>query len=91
MNSKNEINYDFIFLTEDNKEIKCELIFSFYNKNNDKQYLIFTDNTYDQNKNLKIYAYYVTSNDQTLNEVCNKDELDIIEKIYKNLQGKEDE
>ena len=76
----------FTFLSEDGKEIECELVLSFYIKNKDKNYMLFTDHTYDEDKNLKIYVYYNTSKDETLIPVTDDKEFEIIENIYKNIQ-----
>ena len=47
----------FMFQKENGEQIECEMIFSFYIKEADRNYMLFTDNTYDDDNNLKIYVY----------------------------------
>ena len=44
-------NFKFIFENEKGKKIECEMILSFYVKDKDKNYMLFTDKTYDENHN----------------------------------------
>ena len=83
-----EDNYKFTFETEDGKEIECEVLFSFYLKKQDKQYWIITDNTFDDDRNLNIYVYYNSGDNQDLIAVTDKEELDSINNIYTYLIDK---
>ena len=83
-----EDNYKFTFETEDGKKIECEVLFSFYLKKQDKQYWIITDNTFDDDRNLNIYVYYNSGDNQDLIAVTDKEELDSINNIYTYLIDK---
>ena len=41
---------------EDGRTVACDVILTFHNDNTNKDYIVYTDNTYDQENKLKIYA-----------------------------------
>ena len=45
----------FTITNNEGKEIECDILFTFDN-NETKSYIIFTDNTLDENNNIKVYA-----------------------------------
>ena len=62
MNNKNLFTIE----TENGEKINCELVLSFYLKDKDKNYMLFTDHTYDEDNNLNVYVYYNTSTNEEL-------------------------
>ena len=84
-------NYKFIFENEEGKKIMCEMILSFYVKDKDKNYMLFTDNTYDEDHNLKVYPYYNTSEDEEMIPVTDKDEFNMINRVYESVVKKVNE
>ena len=42
--------------TPDGKETEYDAILTFNNRRNDKDYIVYTDNTYDQDGKLKVFA-----------------------------------
>ena len=46
----------FTVLNDEGKEIECEVLFTFESEVTHKNYLVYTDNTVDENGNIKVYA-----------------------------------
>lgn len=81
-------NYKFIFENVNGKKIECEMILSFYVKDRDKNYMLFTDNKYDEDNNLKVYPYYNTSSNEEMIPVTDKDEFDMVDRVYQSVVKK---
>jgi uncharacterized protein YrzB (UPF0473 family) len=50
---------------EDGTKVVYDVILTFHNDNNDKDYIVYTDNKYDSENKLKIYASIYNSVDNT--------------------------
>ena len=74
--------YQFVFESEDGKNIDCEVLLSFSMPKKGKNYVLFTDNTYDEDNNLNVYVYYSKINEEELLPVTNEKELEMINKLY---------
>ena len=72
----------FTVLDSTGKEIECEVLFSFQGKQDHKNYIVYTDNTIDENGNTKVYAsvYDPEGKDPTLKPIES-------EKKWKMIQG----
>ena len=71
------------FEIEDNgKNIKCEELYSF--ENNNKKYMVYTDNTKDEDGLLRIYAVIVDG--EKLLPIENDDEWAFVKKTIETLQ-----
>ena len=85
----------FEMFTDTGEKIEMDMIFSFYSKNANKNYVFLTDNTLDDNQELNVYAYYISPDRQSLLSVEDEEELDTINKILEKYQNskfeKEDE
>jgi len=81
-------NFKFIFENEEGKKINCEMILSFYLRDKDRNYMLFTDNTYDEDHNLKVYPYYNTSKNEEMIPVTEPSEFDMIDKVYQSVVKK---
>lgn len=46
----------FTVLDEDGKEVTCEVLFTFNSEETKKDYMVYTDNTTDEEGNIKVYA-----------------------------------
>ena len=68
---------------KDNKEIECEIIFTFEDQNNDINYIVYTDGTVDENNELEIYAsrYEFKNGEYILVEIENEYEWDLIDNM----------
>ena len=72
-----------ITILVDGVETECEIILFFKWFKTNKYYLVYTDNVYDNEGNLKIY--YNTYDDGNLLDVTTKEEVD---EIIERLKGK---
>lgn len=74
-------NYLYTVLPNNNKVIYTPIL-TFKNKNNNKSYIIYTDNSYDQTNKLRLFAaIYNPVNNIYLGEPNTKDEWDYIIKV----------
>ena len=46
----------FTVLDENGKEVTCEVLFTFDSEETNKSYIVYTDNTTDQDGNVRVYA-----------------------------------
>lgn len=84
------------FTVKDNegKEIECEVLFTFESEETNKSYMVYTDNTTDEEGNIKVYAatYKEEGENQILEPIETEKEWKIIETILEEIQqqAKED-
>jgi uncharacterized protein YrzB (UPF0473 family) len=69
--------------TDDGKEIECEVLFTFESEETNKNYMVYTDNTTDEEGNTKVYAAIYTPGLETqkLIPIETEAEWNIIQKI----------
>ncbi len=76
-------------MLDDGTKKSYDVILTFHNDDNDKDYIVYTDNTYDENDKLKIYASIYNSYDNTFLGHPNTDEeWDVINKLLKEVLEK---
>lgn len=69
--------------TKDGKKQEYDVILTFKNEKNQKDYIVYTDNSYDEENKLKIYsAIYNPLTNEFIKDVEEKEDW---EKIYKLL------
>ena len=70
-------------IIDNNKEVECNIIFTFKDDNNDINYIIYTDGTKDLDNELKIYAsrYVIKNNDYILKPIENDYEWSLIDNM----------
>ena len=70
-------------VTEDGKEIICNVLFTFDSEETKKSYIAYTDNTKDEKGNIKVYAntYDKTGEDLKLSQLTTDKEWKIIDNI----------
>ena len=78
----------FKILGEDGKEIECEVLFTFESDETKKNYIVYTDNTLDEQGNTKVYASFYNPNEENTNliPIETEKEWKIIETILEELQ-----
>ncbi len=83
----------FTVIDEEGKEVKCEVLFTFDSDETGKHYIIYTDNTTDEDGNTKVYAstYNVEGEKMALGAIETEKEWKIIETILESLQNKDEE
>ena len=78
----------FTVLDNEGKEITCEVLFTFESDETNKNYIVYTDNTTDEQGNTKVYASIYTPDSENLNltAIETEKEWKIIETILNELQ-----
>ena len=72
-------------ILEDGSKKDYDVILTFKNEINKKDYVVYTDNTYDDNQKLKIYAaIYNPLTAEFLGNVESEEEWDVIKKVLDN-------
>ncbi len=84
----NEEEMTFKVIDDEGKEIECEILFTFESDETKKNYIVYTDNTLDEEGNTKVYAsIYTPDTDNTkLLPIETEKEWKIIETILEELQ-----
>ncbi len=78
----------FKITNEEGKEIEYEVLFTFDSEETKKSYMVYTDNSKDENGNIKVYASAYTPGKETteLAPIETEKEWKIIETILNELQ-----
>lgn len=78
----------FTVTNEEGKDVEYEVLFTFDSDETKKNYIVYTDNTKDENGNTKVYASTYTPADKVteLFPIESDKEWKIIETILKELQ-----
>lgn len=83
----------FTIVNEEGKEVECEVLFTFDSEETKKSYIVYTDNTLDEQGNTKVYAsvYDPTGQDSSLMPIETEKEWSVIENILAYAQEKIEE
>ena len=78
----------FTVMDENGKEVTCEVLFTFDSEETKKNYIVYTDNTTDEEGNVRVYAsiYDPTSENTELKPIESEREWKIIETILESIQ-----
>lgn len=79
----------FKVINDEGKEVECEVLFTFESDETKRNYIVYTDNTIDEEGNTKVYAsIYNPDEDETkLIPIESDKEWKIIETILEELQS----
>lgn len=79
----------FKVVNDEGKEVECEVLFTFESDETKKNYIVYTDNTLDDEGNTKVYAsiYNPNQDDTKLMPIETEKEWKIIETILDELQN----
>ena len=85
----NEETMTFKVINDEGKEVECEVLFTFESDETQKNYIVYTDNTVDEEGNTKVYAsIFDPDKDETkLLPIETDKEWKIIETILDELQN----
>ena len=85
----NDETMTFKVINDEGKEVECEVLFTFESDETGKNYIVYTDNTVDEEGNTKVYAsIYNPDQDETkLLPIETEKEWKIIETILEELQN----
>ncbi len=83
----------FTIVNDEGKEIECEILFTFDSEETKKSYIVYTDNTLDEEGSTKVYAsvYDPTGQNPSLMPIETDKEWLVIENILSSVQQKVDE
>ena len=83
----------FTIVNDEGKEIECEILFTFDSDETKKSYIVYTDNTLDDEGSTKVYAsvYDPTGQNPTLMPIETEKEWLVIENILSSVQQKVEE
>ena len=78
----------FTVIDENGEEVTCEILFTFNSEETNKDYMVYTDNTTDDDGNIKVYASIYNPNDEKteLTPIETDREWKIIETILESIQ-----
>lgn len=78
----------FKVINDEGKEIICDILFTFDSEETNKSYIVYTDNTKDDDGNVQVYAsiYDPKQEDPKLQPIETDKEWKIIETILDTLQ-----
>ena len=79
----------FTVLDENGREVKCEALFTFESDETGKSYIVYTDNSVDEDGNTQVFAsiYNPDSNEQQLMPIETENEWKSIEIILAEFQA----
>lgn len=77
----------------DGTEKEFEILYTFKSFKTNKDYIIYTDNTYDEKENLNIYSsiYYPQNSEMDLENIENGSDWNEIEKFLNEASGDDNE
>ena len=77
----------FTIINDEGKEVTCEILFTFDSEETKKSYIVYTDNTTDDEGNVKVYAsvYNKEKEDAELLPIETEREWKIIETILESI------
>ena len=81
-------NNKFTIVAEDGREVECEILFTFDNKENGKSYVVYVDGTTDENGVVRVYAsvYDPTGENTRLMPIETEEEWEMIEELLASME-----
>lgn len=78
----------FKVLDENGKEVICEVLFTFDSEETKKNYIVYTDNTTDEEGNVRVYAstFDLANENTELKPIETEREWKIVETILESIQ-----
>lgn len=78
----------FVVVNDEGVEIECDILFTFASEETHKNYIVYTDNSRDEEGNVNVYAsiYYPDSENSRLEPIETDAEWKLIESILDTLQ-----
>ncbi len=78
----------FKIINDNGEEIMCDVLFTFDSEETKKSYIVYTDNSKDEQGNVQVFAsiYDPKQEDQKLEPITTEQEWKVIETILNTLQ-----
>ncbi len=82
----------FKVINDEGKEVECEVLFTFESDETKKNYIVYTDNTLDEEGNTKVYASIFNPEEENpvLLPIETEEEWKLIEGILSSLSNTEE-
>lgn len=79
----------FKIFNDEGQEVECEVLFTFESNETGKNYMVYTDNSEDEEGNTKVYAsiYDPEDKEMKLQPIETDKEWEIVETILKEIQS----
>ena len=89
----NDEKMTFKVMNEEGKEVECEVLFTFESEETKKNYIVYTDNTTDEEGNTKVYASIFNPEEENpvLLPIETDEEWKLIEGILSSLSNPEEQ
>ena len=83
---------ELVILDAEGKEMKCEVLFTFTSDETKKDYIVYTDNTNDEDGNVRVYAsiYNKESEKGKLEPITTDKEWEVIETMINEFSASEE-
>lgn len=80
----------FTLINSEGVEVTYDILFTFESEETNKNYIVYTDNSKDENGNVRVFAgtYDPTGADKKLGEITSEKEWNIISDILSKLEEK---
>ncbi len=87
-----EISEKFSILDENGEEIECQTILMFYSPESEKDIVIYTDNTVDENGIESMYASYYIYDDEVLRleDIDDNTDWTLIQEVLSEIMAEEE-
>lgn len=84
----NNESMSFMRVDEDGNEVRCDVLFTFECTQNGKNYVVYTDNTVDEEGHTRVYAaiYDPEADDQRLLPIESDEEWELIQRAMEMVQ-----
>lgn len=84
---------ELVILGNDGKEIKCDVLFTFDSKETNKSYIVYTDNSLDEEGHIKVFASIYNPKEEKgkLEEITTDREWEVIETMISKFSEDEEE
>ena len=81
-------NSTFKMITDDGQEVVCNVLFTFDSEETKKSYIVYTDNSLDDNGKVQVYASIYNPDDphSELKEIKTEKEWKVIETILESIE-----
>lgn len=76
---------NYIELNINGKLVKYEILYTLQFENNDKTYIIYTDNKYDKDNNLNVYAGEYNKSNNTVSNIEDDNVFNVISEIINSI------
>ena len=88
MNEEKKLENTFKIINDNSEEVMCDVLFTFDSEETKKSYIVYTDNSKDEEGNIQVFAsiYDPNKEDQKLEAIKTEEEWKVIETILNTLQ-----